>query len=840
VILSIKKSPVLALFISVSFIVATLIVLSTSTSAQSIPTDGLTLHYSFDDINNTTVNDSSGNGRTASIFGGAEIVPGRMGNGLDFDGTNYIISGDGFNYPTSGGSTYNYVRSISLWFKTSSTNGIIFGQVADSTEPGVYPGGWIPAISVGTDGKLREILFWDGPANPNVSVNTYNDGQWHHMVGIYNNDGTDTLFIDGVQVSQRIHTQNPYAGSYRYYFGTGFGSSWPGMVGTWLYFIGSIDEIRVYNRVLTQNEITALYSESTYVPPPYEPPQPPETWPPATGTPTPSVTPVPGQVYTDDSGNILDVWPSPEPIPAPGSTPTQSPSSSPDPSGSTSPSPTPSGSVHSIDSDGNVIEIWPPYTPPPPPPTLTPTPTSGAMLKMVSNKLARNNDNARLANAAAVPKTSLLSRLFGLGRTSESKIIPVAHAQPVTSYPLKGWAWASNFGWLSFNSVNISDGDTYPYSVSLDPDGNFDGYAWSPNIGWISFKSTDVSYCGSTAKVDFSTGKVTGYARAITAINYNQPTVWDGCIAMSDVGQVNPKFSSPDTSGDNGDSSRGVTYKSVRLNSSQVEGKFSGFGWASGLGWITWKPTFLLSNGAISVICTPLSQNLPSSGGSISVPTSSGQGTASASGGSGTYEYQWSDGRTGFSGNWNQMPGTTFPTYPGNNTPAAISYTPIVKARDKNNTSLVSTEVACGTVTVAANTNPNITGLKLLIGSPSVIGSSADNNSAITQDINESIRTYKTKRIKPGESFALRWNMDLPSSYDTCRLLVNPNTDPGLNEWVNEGITNPGAKTSEFRTYTGTARGMYEFTLKCDNSSTGVSVHSTTILQISSSSETEF
>lgn len=64
-----------------------------------------------------------------------------------------------------------------------------------------------------------------------------------------------------------------------------------------------------------------------------------------------------------------------------------------------------------------------------------------------------------------------------------------------------GWAWGSNFGWVSMNCLNDFDGDgkiTLPgdnhcssgeYGVNIDSSGDFDdnSYAWSNNVGWIDF-----------------------------------------------------------------------------------------------------------------------------------------------------------------------------------------------------------------------------------------------------------------------------------------------------------------------------------------------------------------
>ncbi len=92
-----------------------------------------------------------------------------------------------------------------------------------------------------------------------------------------------------------------------------------------------------------------------------------------------------------------------------------------------------------------------------------------------------------------------------------------------TGENISGFAWNSNIGWISFNTIdcdtNENDaydaGDTGPagcpavgtpffnYGVNINPTtGNFSGYAWSNNIGWISFVETDLSDYAFSAHCD--------------------------------------------------------------------------------------------------------------------------------------------------------------------------------------------------------------------------------------------------------------------------------------------------------------------------------------------------
>lgn len=145
--------------------------------------------------------------------------------------------------------------SVSAWFKTSSTSGAIFGY--QNSAVGATPTSWIPLLYVGSDGKLRGE-FWQGSTAPITSSSTVNDGAWHHVV-LIGNTSTQSLYLDNNLVGSLSGTINQLTMTTNQ-IGTAYASSWPSASG-WMYFNGSIDDARVYNRALSANEVTALYSE---------------------------------------------------------------------------------------------------------------------------------------------------------------------------------------------------------------------------------------------------------------------------------------------------------------------------------------------------------------------------------------------------------------------------------------------------------------------------------------------------------------------------------------------------------------------------------------------------
>ena len=102
---------------------------------------------------------------------------------------------------------------------------------------------------------------------------------------------------------------------------------------------------------------------------------------------------------------------------------------------------------------------------------------------------------------------------------------------------VSGFAWSETIGWISFNSTG--DGSSISYGVNLDLDtGDLSGYAWSENIGWISFNRAVTGNppaqpykngTGAIAKVDISTGEITGWFRVLA---YDGG--WDGWYRFCD------------------------------------------------------------------------------------------------------------------------------------------------------------------------------------------------------------------------------------------------------------------------------------------------------------------
>ncbi|MFC4993088.1 LamG-like jellyroll fold domain-containing protein [Rubritalea tangerina] len=119
--------------------------------------------------------------------------------------------------------------------------------------------GWI--IAAGANGRWQwnigdgsSRVDYDGPAGE------INDGNWHLLVVTHDRDGNATLYYDGAQVAIRdissIGDINSGLATAIATDGT-LGTNWPN------WFTGKIDNPMIWNRVISANEVTALFNGET-------------------------------------------------------------------------------------------------------------------------------------------------------------------------------------------------------------------------------------------------------------------------------------------------------------------------------------------------------------------------------------------------------------------------------------------------------------------------------------------------------------------------------------------------------------------------------------------------
>lgn len=237
---------------------------------------GLVVHWSFDTIVAGQFKDHITNTFAGTIYG-CESIPGPVGNALGFDGTDdYARIPEGDKPPPQ--VLQNLSKgSISLWFKVEDipmSNGIrpifYYGRqnacdFFDAANEGMI-------IEVGHSpihNQSRRLYFteWtNGCTYPSFCYDSWNpiiEGEWYHFVAIVG-DNFNTGYLNGVEMSDRKYNFGNASTHEFFSDALAHQNLWIGR-GYWdsntMFFKGAIDEIKIFDRPLTQAEIDTLYWE---------------------------------------------------------------------------------------------------------------------------------------------------------------------------------------------------------------------------------------------------------------------------------------------------------------------------------------------------------------------------------------------------------------------------------------------------------------------------------------------------------------------------------------------------------------------------------------------------
>lgn len=239
--------------------------------------DGLVAYWSFDEFQAGTFKDLSGEKNHGTAFG-AESIEGVKGKALYFDGKgDYAMIGNEL-YTNPANLNNLGSGSISLWFRVDHIpleNGIApifyYGGLQkcdffDAANEGLIIEVGHSPVHYGSE-SLYFTIWAKGCTLPSFCFDS-NDpietGKWNHIVIVVGED-YNTGYLNGEEMTNR-----------RYNFGNSGHSQffedarkhevlWLGK-GHWdrteQFFKGAIDEIRIYDRSLAEDEVEDLYGEA--------------------------------------------------------------------------------------------------------------------------------------------------------------------------------------------------------------------------------------------------------------------------------------------------------------------------------------------------------------------------------------------------------------------------------------------------------------------------------------------------------------------------------------------------------------------------------------------------
>lgn len=147
-------------------------------------------------------------------------------------------------------------RTISIWAKLNSFNVFeynhLYGYGTAGTSTG--NGGSILASNIVNGNALTTSVGQLGYSNNHTqAVTGYDFKNWNHFVFVY--DGTNSkIYLNGTLLGTSPKTWNTIVTSSNFTIGGFFGEN---------FFDGALDDLKIYNRVLTQAEINNLYTNNS-------------------------------------------------------------------------------------------------------------------------------------------------------------------------------------------------------------------------------------------------------------------------------------------------------------------------------------------------------------------------------------------------------------------------------------------------------------------------------------------------------------------------------------------------------------------------------------------------
>jgi hypothetical protein len=217
-----------------------------------VPTNGLVGWWPF----NGNANDESGNGNNGTV-NGATLTTDRFGNAskaYSFDGND-----DWILIPNS--SSFDFINlSVSFWFKSNSTSNCqTFLKQCNYLDASgeLWAMSGSNSSSITTWAKYDDINCIPGIWQSSMlNISSIYNNNYHHILYLIDGSIMKT-YIDGVLMDEKSNSSNQINACYGGDIQIG-----RNLINDLCYFNGLMDDIGIWNRALTEQEITDLNNET--------------------------------------------------------------------------------------------------------------------------------------------------------------------------------------------------------------------------------------------------------------------------------------------------------------------------------------------------------------------------------------------------------------------------------------------------------------------------------------------------------------------------------------------------------------------------------------------------
>lgn len=217
------------------------------TIVKANPTEGLVAYWKFDEGSGTIAADSTGNVNTTTLENNPAWVDGKFGKALSFDGAGNCI------FKATNTSVMTQIPlTLSAWIKPSlRSDGTDFPSNVISNDLPAYSGYGF-GVNVWSGGSQMKLECPGGGWRIIPGVN-FSTGKWYYVTVVYTN-GNVKSYVNGQLVDDFSYSETLDVSSHNYVW-IGIHNQDSSTYGTRRYFSGTIDEVRIYNIALSQQEI---------------------------------------------------------------------------------------------------------------------------------------------------------------------------------------------------------------------------------------------------------------------------------------------------------------------------------------------------------------------------------------------------------------------------------------------------------------------------------------------------------------------------------------------------------------------------------------------------------
>jgi hypothetical protein len=225
-----------------------------SKSPKDRLTNGLVGYWTFDgnDVAGTKAYDQSTNSNTGTLTGGPTRAIGKIGQALDFDGVDDKVQVVGSPLNKANDYTYSlWVLGDEDWDTASSDYGVFNNTVLDANSYHT-----LLKIDINNTNQLQFVSRDGVPTTTSVfsDKSSWNANQWYHITIVHDSLNNILWYIDGVLDDTDAFVAAYTSESPDFFIGA------RQSLNNNTYFDGKIDEVRIYNRALSAEEVRELYN----------------------------------------------------------------------------------------------------------------------------------------------------------------------------------------------------------------------------------------------------------------------------------------------------------------------------------------------------------------------------------------------------------------------------------------------------------------------------------------------------------------------------------------------------------------------------------------------------